>query len=217
MDEARCPGEDRLARPRPGPLEAGSAPGGDREGDANGYRRAQAPDREARGREEAQDEGAEAGHEVFREVGRLSAPPTANAQTRIARVPPCTPPLVGSLPAMDPELLQYFDHVCDKIAAHPSYSVKVENAARAGEQFILNYHTHGPGQDYCVSVCVRNESLAQFGLPAPQEELAHIRAIGKTSEDCGPRMEAFAARLADRYGLKRMPAVFLDGVPFAGR
>ena len=117
---------------------------------------------------------------------------------------------------MDPELLQYFDHVCDRIAAHPSYSVKVENAARAGEQLILNYHTHGPGQDYCVSVCIRTESLAKLGLPAPQEELAHIRGIGKTSEECGPRMEAFAARLAERYGLKRMPFVFLDGIPFAG-
>jgi len=125
--------------------------------------------------------------------------------------------LVASPTAMDPELLQYFDLVCDRIAAHPSYSVKVGKAARAGEQFILNYHTHGPGQDYCVSVCVRNESMAQFGLPAPQEELAHIRGIGKTSEDCGPRMEAFAARLVERYGLRRTPVVFLDGVPFTGR
>jgi hypothetical protein len=118
---------------------------------------------------------------------------------------------------MDPELLPYFDHVCDLIAAHPSYSVKVENAARAGEQLILNYHTHGPGQGYCVSVCVRNESLAKLGLPAPLEEHAHIRAIGKTAEECGPRMEAFAARLSNRYRLKRMPVVFLDGVPCAGR
>lgn len=118
---------------------------------------------------------------------------------------------------MDPELLQYFDLVCDKIAAHPSYSVKVEKAARAGEQLILNYHTHGPGQDYCASVCVRNETLAQHELPSPLEELAHIRGIGKTGEECGPRMEAFAARLANRYGLKRMAVVFLDGVPFTGR
>jgi hypothetical protein len=115
---------------------------------------------------------------------------------------------------MDPELLQYFDYVCDKIAAHPSYSAKVESAARSGEQFLLNYHTHGPGQDYCVSVCVRNETLAQLGLPAPQEELAHIRGMGKTSDECAPRMEAFAARLEQRYGLKRTPLIFLNGAPF---
>lgn len=115
---------------------------------------------------------------------------------------------------MDPQLLQYFDLVCDKIAAHPSYSAKVEEAARAGEQFILNYHTHGAGQPYCVSVCTRSETLAQLGLPAPQEELAHIRGIGASREECGSRMSAFAARLVDRYRLEREPVVFLDGVPF---
>lgn len=115
---------------------------------------------------------------------------------------------------MDPELLQYFDLVCDKIAAHPSYSAKLEKAARAGAQILLNYHTHGPGQDYCVSVCTRSEAAEQLDLPALQEELAHIRGIGKTSRDCGPRMEAFAARLVERYRLKKTPVVFLDGVPF---
>lgn len=127
------------------------------------------------------------------------------------------PSLVASLSAMDPELLRYFDLVCDRIAAHPGYSVKVEKAARAGEQLILNYHTHGPGETYCASVCIRNESLPQHGLHAPLEELAHIRGIGKTAEECGPLMEAFAARLAYRYGLKTMPVVFLDGVPSADR
>lgn len=116
---------------------------------------------------------------------------------------------------MAPELRRYFDLVCDRIAAHPSYSVNVEQAARAGRQLILNYHTHAPGESYCASVCVQDESLAQ--LHASLEELAHIRGIGKAAEECGPLMEAFAARLTDRYGLNRSPAVFLDGVPFASR
>jgi hypothetical protein len=115
---------------------------------------------------------------------------------------------------MDPQLLQYFDLVCDKIDAHPSYGPKLENAVRQGEQLILNYHTHGPDQAYCVSVCVRNEPLAKLGLPAPLEELAHIRGIGKSREECGPRMEAFAARLIARHRLEKKPVVFLDGVPF---
>jgi hypothetical protein len=118
---------------------------------------------------------------------------------------------------MDPELLQYFDLVCDRIAAHPTYSVKIEKAARAGEQLILNYHSHGPGETYCASVSVRSKMPTEHDLPAPVEELAHIRGIGASVEDCGPRMEAFAARLADRYGLKTMPVVFLDGIPFVGR
>jgi len=117
---------------------------------------------------------------------------------------------------MDPALLQYFDLVCDKIAAHASYGVKLDDAARANRQLVLNYHTHGPDQGYCVSVCVRSEALAQLGLDAPLEELAHIRGIGKTREECATRMEAFAARLVARYRLAREPLVFLDGAPFPG-
>lgn len=114
---------------------------------------------------------------------------------------------------MDPELLQYFDLVCDRIAAHPSYSVKLEQAADGNEQLILNYHTHGPEQGYCVSVCVASQ--ARIESQTPPEELAHIRGIGASAEECGPRMAAFAARLVDRYGLEQIPRVFLDGVPFA--
>ena len=114
---------------------------------------------------------------------------------------------------MNPELVLFFDLVCDRIAAHESYSLKLEKAVAAGEPLILNYHTHGPDQAYCVSVCVENRALAEH--EPSLEELAHIRGIGERREDCGPRMAVFAARLVDRYGLKRVPVVFLDGVPFA--
>ena len=124
--------------------------------------------------------------------------------------------VVASVHAMDPALLEYFDHVCDKIAAHSSYSMKLDEAARVQAQLVLNYHTHGPGQGYCVSVCARDESLALLELPASQNELAHIRDIGKSREECGPLMEAFAERLVDRYGLKRRPVIFLDGAPLTG-
>lgn len=117
---------------------------------------------------------------------------------------------------MDPELLQYFDLVCDKIAAHPTYSVKLHEAAQASEQLILNYHTHGPDQAFCVSVCTGSKALALLGLPMPLQELAHIRSVGARAEECSPRMAAFSARLVDRYGLKQTPIVYLDGVPFAG-
>lgn len=113
--------------------------------------------------------------------------------------------------------MRYFDVVCDRIAVHPSYSAKLEKAAGANEQLILNYHTHGPEQGYCVSVCVGSKTLVEHGLQTPLEELAHIRGIGARAEECGPRMAAFAARLVDRYGLKRMPLVFLDGLAFVAR
>jgi hypothetical protein len=114
---------------------------------------------------------------------------------------------------VDPEFLQYFDLVCDEITAHPTYSAQVENAVRAGEQLLLNDHTHGPGLGYCVSACDRNESLARLGLPVPREELAHIRGIGRTREECRPRIDAFAARPAERYRSISPPSIFLDGAP----
>ena len=116
---------------------------------------------------------------------------------------------------MDPELVRFFDLVCDKIAAHPSYAEKVAGAARDGEQLLLNYHSHGPEQPYCASVCVRQRALAERGLVAPLEELAHIRGIGANAAECGPRMAAFAARLTERYRLARAPLVLLEGEPFA--
>lgn len=115
---------------------------------------------------------------------------------------------------MNDELLRYFDIVCDKIAAHGSYGKNLEKAAADGEELVLNYHTHGADQAYCVSVCVRNATLSSLGLAAPLHELAHIRGIGATREECGPRMSAFAARLEQRYRLSRPPIVFLDGAPF---
>ncbi len=115
---------------------------------------------------------------------------------------------------MDPELLRFFDLVCDKIDAHPTYGPKLAEAAERGELLVLNYHTHGPGQAYCVSVCAGTPPNAVIDLPIPPEELAHIRGIGATAEECEPRMAAFAVRLIARYGLDREPVIFLDGEPF---
>ena len=117
---------------------------------------------------------------------------------------------------MSPELLQFFGLVCDRIAAHPSYSVKLAKAADAGEQLYLNYHTHGADQAYCVSVSVRSRAPGEPGLPTPMDELAHIRGVGARREECGPRMAAFARLLVERYGLEQAPIVFLDGAPFTG-
>ena len=114
------------------------------------------------------------------------------------------------------ELHKYFDLVCDRIASHPSYAGKVEGAVKGGRQIVLNYHSHGPEQDFCVSVCAGSRMMAELGLPMPLEELAHIRGVGARAEECGPRMAAFAERLVERYGLDRPPTVYLEGQPFPG-
>ena len=112
-----------------------------------------------------------------------------------------------------PELVRYFDAMIEKIEAHASYAANVRDAARNGERLILNYHTHGPGHGYCVSICTRVEALATLGLATPLHELCHIRGIAKEREDCEPLMSVLAARLVEHYSLAQVPRIFLDGKP----
>jgi len=119
--------------------------------------------------------------------------------------------------SQSPELVRYFDVMIEKIEAHPSYSVNLRGAARAGEPLILNYHTHGPDHGYCVSICTRVEGLAALGLDVPLQELCHIRGIANEREDCEPLMSVLGARLVEHYGLKNAPRIFLDGKPFEQR
>jgi hypothetical protein len=119
--------------------------------------------------------------------------------------------------APDPRLYAYFDLVLDRIAEHPAYGEAVRQAAEAGRRLVLNYHTHGPGQGYCASVCARNEEVPDLGpllqLGGELEELAHIRGIGQEESECRPMMEVFGALLCDRYRLEQRPAIWLDGRP----
>ena len=114
---------------------------------------------------------------------------------------------------MDPRSVAYFDGVLDKIAAHPRYGPALQKAVDEKRPLILNYHTHGPEQGWCVSVCTRDEKLAVFDLETPLEELAHIRGIAQREDECDPLMSVFSARLSKRYGLAAIPLVFLNGRP----
>jgi hypothetical protein len=118
--------------------------------------------------------------------------------------------------SLPPELVRYFDRMIEKVEAHPAYSVNMRNAARGGEQFILNYHTHGPEHGYCVSICTRVESFAALGLDVPLHELCHIRGIARAEEDCEPLMTVLGLRLMEHYGLASEPKIFLNGKPLSG-
>lgn len=124
------------------------------------------------------------------------------------------------MPTFDPQLLAYFDRVIEKIAEHPTYAEAVSQAAGGGRSLVLNYHTHGPGQDYCVSVCaLQGETLDLGGLlrlSGELEELAHIRGIGRSEDECGDRMSVFAALLRERYRLGSDPEIYLNGRPWQG-
>lgn len=116
-----------------------------------------------------------------------------------------------------PELVAFFDRAIERIEQHPSYSRSVRDAVEAGETLILNFHTHGPGQGYCASICVREGHVAALGLPGTLRELAHLRGIARDEEDCEPFMAVFGARLVERFRLAHVPETWLNGAPLAQR
>lgn len=112
------------------------------------------------------------------------------------------------------DVVEFFGVVIEKIEQHPRYAVLMRNAVAAQEQLVLNYHTHGAGQPYCVSVGVYDGAIAQLGLLGEFREIAHIRGIGREESDCGPLMSAFAALLQQKYELRAEPRIYLGGQPF---
>lgn len=107
-----------------------------------------------------------------------------------------------------------FDELIDRIEAHEKYGPAVREAATSGAALILNYHTHGGPAGYCVSICRRKPAgLPVLGQPEPLEELAHIRGVGRTEQECVPLMTLFGERLQARYGLQAPPAIYLNGRP----
>ena len=110
---------------------------------------------------------------------------------------------------------QFFDVLMEKVAAHPAYSVALRKAAAEQEQLFLDYHNHAPGEPYCASINVRLREFAMLGDTAPLNELAHISGFGRTEEQCGPLMQAFAERLTATYGFEKAPVVLLRGEPFS--
>jgi hypothetical protein len=118
----------------------------------------------------------------------------------------------------DPGMVAFFDAVLERIEAHGSYGPALRRAAETQAPLALNYHTHGPDQGYCVSVCaLAGETLDLGGLMrlgADLTELAHIRGVGRGADECGMRMAVFASLLRARYRLRRDPEIYLDGRPW---
>lgn len=122
------------------------------------------------------------------------------------------------MPAFDPALVAFFDMVLDRIAGHDRYGPAVGEAAAAGRPLALNYHTHGPDQGYCASVCALQAPSADLGgvlrMDSELTELAHIRGVGREAAECGMRMAVFASLLRARYRLAEPPEIYLDGQPW---
>lgn len=112
-----------------------------------------------------------------------------------------------------PQVIEWIEHILDKLEEHAGYGPAMKASHARGDRWILNYHSHGAGQPFCISICWRQEKLAVFGLPAPLEELAHIRAFGQTAEQCVPMSKTFGEHLLERYPGAREPLIFFQGEP----
>lgn len=112
-----------------------------------------------------------------------------------------------------PDLPAFFDLAIEKIRAHASYGPKMERAAREQRELVLNFHTHGPGQGYCASICTLEGALPMIGLAGELVELVHLRGIAQRVEQCDPMMDAFADRLMASYRLNQRPITWIDGKP----
>lgn len=122
------------------------------------------------------------------------------------------------MPTLDPRLVAFFDAVIDRIEEHDSYGPALRGAVAQGRALALNYHTHGTDQPYCASVCALEGQTVDLGgllrLGADLSELAHIRGVGPSADECGLRMAIFASLLRARYRLQRDPEIYLDGRPW---
>ena len=108
-----------------------------------------------------------------------------------------------------------FERMIELIEAHATYGPAMKEAAAAGVQLILDYHTHGPGTGYCVSIA-KKKGLPMLGQPQMLQELVHIRGVGQEPTQCQPLMSALGQELIAHYQLKQTPLIYLNKKPFAG-
>ena len=116
------------------------------------------------------------------------------------------------VPRLSQEQISVIDSVLSKIKNHPKYSKAINGAVSDGLDLSLNYHTHPNETTYCVSIL--SEKIDLLTLAENQKsfvELAHIRNIGKSEEDCIPLMTYFGKRIKDIYILSKLPDIYLNG------
>jgi len=100
------------------------------------------------------------------------------------------------------------------IEGHASYGPAMKEAAHGRVQLILDYHTHGRGTGYCVSIARKKHTpLKILGQAEPLVELVHIKGVGEDETQCDDLMGALGRELAQHYQLQLLPLVFLNGQP----
>ncbi|MEM7515439.1 MAG: hypothetical protein AAF368_00755 [Planctomycetota bacterium] len=119
----------------------------------------------------------------------------------------------GELP---PELLRFFDALMKLLSEHERYGPALREAASDGARLALDYHSHGEGEGYCVSVRTCRGEGEEAILDPVSEELAHVQGFGRTAEDCEPLLALLAARLMSDFGFEEVPLPYFQGNTFQG-
>lgn len=111
----------------------------------------------------------------------------------------------------DPDpLIAWMDDLIQRIEAHASYGPAMRKAAEDRLTLVLNYHTHGPGHGYCLSILSRpHPGLQVLGQPSVLKELVHVRGFGRTAEEGEPLLQLLSARLQSHYRLEKAPEILI--------
>ena len=116
------------------------------------------------------------------------------------------------VPKLSVNQVSIINSILDKVKAHPQYNKSIQESVSSNLPLSLNYHTHPNEKTYCVSIL--SEKIDLLTLTENKEsfiELAHIRNIGKSEEDCIPLMSYLGKKLKEIYLLKKLPDVYLNG------
>ena len=107
-----------------------------------------------------------------------------------------------------------FESLLEKIAGHPTFGPAVQQAAEDQWPFVLHYHHHGDTSSWCVAICTKMDSVIPLlGDPEELHELAHVKGLGSSEDQCLPLMATLGTELVERYGLAATPSIWKQGRP----
>lgn len=107
-------------------------------------------------------------------------------------------------------LIAWLDRLIQKIEAHTTYGPAMRKAVEDKRLLVLNYHTHGPGHGYCLSIMSRpHAGLQLLGQAPAMKELVHVRGFARTAEEGEPLLKLLSERLVEYYHLEKLPEILI--------
>ena len=116
------------------------------------------------------------------------------------------------VPKLTSQQIKTIESIFEKISSHPEYNKSILDAVNSDLDISLNYHNHPGEPGYCTSIL--SEKIDLLTLTEDRKsliELAHIKNIGNNKEDCIPLMSYFGKTLKEKYKLKKLPDIYLNG------